>query len=276
MQISNENLVEMFGFIETETTDAGGSVHKRYHVASELLDGVMLHDLMHDKTTNADGEPIAFAEELLRQYKNDRTRFAVTITRSLLSGIMALHDAGYIHRDIDPSNVMVTADGKIKLIDFGICKKLDTLDTTDRHLTTAGQFMGKAAYAAPELVVGDVAHQNETTDLYAVGIMFYELLTGSVPFDGPTHEVLARQLKEAVPVKNLSDKFARKIVQKATAKKQTDRYASAAEFRVAVEQLSRNSVAGQTNPGTTVTDLKVEIGRNFPSCPWLPASAPHS
>lgn len=258
VRINNENLVEMFGFIEVEAVDSAGKVHKRYHVASELLNGVMLHDLMRGKTTDADGREMEFAKELYRQYSCDRMRFAVFIIRNILSGVMALHDAGYIHRDIDPSNVMITSDGKVKLIDFGICKKLDSLGSDDRHLTTAGQFMGKAAYAAPELVMGDVAHQTETTDLYAIGIMFYELLTGSVPFDGPTHEVLSRQLKEDVPVKNLSDKFARTIIKKATAKKQENRYASAAEFRVAVEQLSRNSVANGkakasvTNPGEKI------------------------
>lgn len=247
VKISNENLVEMFGFIEMDTVDASGNVHKRYHVASELLNGVMLHDLLRGKTTDASGEEIPFAKELYRQYSCDRMRFAVYIIRNVLSGIMALHDAGYIHRDIDPSNIMITSDGKVKVIDFGICRRIGEGVDADRHLTSAGQFMGKAAYAAPELVTGDIAHQAETTDLYAIGIMFYELITGKVPFDGATHEVLAKQMKEKVPVKNVADKYARKVIEKATAKKQDERYASAAEFRVAVEQLSRHSVsAGKT------------------------------
>lgn len=270
VQIQSENLVEMFGFIEVEGTDANGNQITRYHVASELLDGVMLHDLLRGRVTNAAGETLPYAEEMYLQYSDDRLRFAVHIVRSLLSGIMALHDGGFIHRDIDPSNVMITAQGKVKLIDFGICKNLNDLGGEDRHLTSAGQFMGKAAYASPELVTGDVAHQDATTDLYAVGIMFYELLTGKLPFDGPTHEVLEKQLKAAVPVKNISDKYARKIIQKATAKKQTDRYATAAEFRVAVEQLSRNSVSGGsvsksptgTNPGV---DVPLTTGSGTPA-----------
>lgn len=265
VQIKNENLVEMFGFIEVETTDPQGAVHKRYHVASELLTGVMLHDLMRGKTTDADGNEMPFAANLYRQYSCERLKFATFIISKLLSGVMALHDAGYIHRDIDPSNVMITADGKVKLIDFGICKKLDELGTADRHLTTAGQFMGKAAYAAPELVMGDVSHQDPTTDLYAIGIMLFELITGNVPFEGPTHEVLARQLKEKVNVKGIADKYMRNIILKATAKKQNERYGSAAEFRVAIEQFSRNSLVtapghtGRTNPGVTNPGVKAIV-----------------
>ena len=87
--------------------------------------------------------------------------FALLVIKNILSGIMALHDKGYIHRDLDPSNIMITSDRKIKIIDYGIAKQLSTLTTQDQQLTTAGQFMGKATYASPELVVGDVVHQNE-------------------------------------------------------------------------------------------------------------------
>lgn len=260
VKISSENLVEMFGFIEVETQDATGTIHKRYHVASELLRGVMLHDLLHGKTTDANGEEMPFAVELYRQYNNDRVRFAIFIIRNLLSGVMALHDAGYIHRDIDPSNVMITADGKVKLIDFGICKRLEDGEKSDRHLTAAGQFMGKAAYAAPELVTGDVEHQDATTDLYAVGIMLYELLAGSVPFEGATHEVLSQQLKEAVPVRKLDPKYVRPIVKKATSKKQENRYGSAAEFRVAVEQLAKSTSSDhKTSEGKITVEKEMSL-----------------
>ena len=114
---------------------------------------------------------------------------------------------------------------------------MSTLNTQDQLLTTAGMFMGKAAYAAPELVLGDVSHQNETTDIYAIGIMFFQLVTGNLPFEGATHEILEMQQHKKMPLQLIEDKALRKIIGKATEKEQSKRYQSAAEFRVAVEQL---------------------------------------
>lgn len=239
IQIHNENLVEMFGFIQIDDSVSPGVVHERYHVVSELLHGVMLYDLLKGKTTDNNGVEIPFAKELYTRYINDRYGFAIYIIKNVLSGIMALHDKGYIHRDIDPSNIMITIDGKVKIIDFGIARQLSTLTTQDKQLTTAGQFMGKAAYAAPELVVGDVAHQNETTDIYAIGIMFFQFIVGHLPFDGATHDVLNMQLHQKMPLQQVPQKQIRKIIGKATEKKQAERYQSAAEFRVAVEQLDK-------------------------------------
>ena len=237
IQIHNENLVEMYGFIQIDEEIAPGKVHERYHVVSELLHGVMLYDLLKGKVTDNEGSLIPFAEELYRMYQNERREFAVFIIKNVLSGIMALHDKGYVHRDIDPSNIMITSDRKVKIIDFGIAKQMATLNTQDQLLTTAGMFMGKAAYAAPELVLGDVSHQNETTDIYAIGIMFFQLVTGNLPFEGATHEILEMQQHKKMPLQLIEDKALRKIIGKATEKEQSKRYQSAAEFRVAVEQL---------------------------------------
>lgn len=237
IQIHNENLVEMYGFIQIDEEIAPGKVHERYHVVSELLHGVMLYDLLKGKVTDNEGSLIPFAEELYRMYQNERREFAVFIIKNVLSGIMALHDKGYVHRDIDPSNIMITSDRKVKIIDFGIAKQMSTLNTQDQLLTTAGMFMGKAAYAAPELVLGDVSHQNETTDIYAIGIMFFQLVTGNLPFEGATHEILEMQQHKKMPLQLIEDKALRKIIGKATEKEQSKRYQSSAEFRVAVEQL---------------------------------------
>ena len=250
IQIDNENLLKMFGFIQVDERTADGSILHHYHVASELLYGVMLSDLLKGVTTGRDGKKIEFAEQLYLQSKQQPEEFARFIVKKLLSGLMALHDKGYIHRDIDPSNIMILADGRVKLIDYGIAKQFAEMKGENAHLTTAGQFMGKAAYASPELVLGDISHENETTDLYAVGILLFQLLTGKLPFDGPRQEILEAQLKTAPPVNLIRDKKMRTIVSKALAKKQADRYQSAAEFRTDLEHTIERE--GSSSSGAAV------------------------
>ncbi len=256
IQISNENLVEMFGFIEVVENPESARPIKRFHVVSELLQGVMLFDLLNGKTTDKNGQEVPFAQELYQKYQSDRFGFAVFIVKNILSGLMALHDKGYIHRDLDPSNIMITTDRKVKIIDFGIAKRLDNLNTQDQQLTSTGQFIGKAAYAAPELVLGDVHNQDKTTDIYAVGIMLFQFITGTLPFEGTMAELIKKQLNEKIPLKLIPYKAVRNIVAKATAKKQADRYQSAAEMRVDLEHLSKaDAVPTATSAGQVVASL---------------------
>lgn len=238
IQLRNDNLVEMLGFIETEERLPAGEVCKHYHVVSELLTGVSLSDILEGKTKDRDGEDVPFAVKMLQDYKNDPEHFAKIVVFNVLSGLMALHDAGYIHRDIDPSNIMLTSDGHIKLIDFGIAKQMNTLTTGDKALTVAGKFMGKPEYAAPELALGDINHQNQTTDIYAVGILLYQCIVGHTPFEGARHEILEMQLKTKIPLGNVKNKALKKIIATACEKKQELRYQTSAQMRVALENIS--------------------------------------
>ena len=265
IQIRHDNLVEMLGFIDIEEKGPLGDIQHHYHVVSELLDGIMLDDLLAGKLTNKRGEPMPFAQKLYNDYQRDPYHFATYIIRNVLSGLMALHDAGYIHRDIDPTNIMITSNGHIKLIDFGIAKQMQSLTTNDKSLTVAGVFMGKPEYAAPELILGDIKSQDKTTDIYAVGIMLFQFVVGTLPFEGTMAELIDQQLKAKMPLKMVPFKAIRRIIEKATAKKQADRYQSAAEMRVDMEHLTRADATpsktffGNTTPKTS-TDKKVAVG----------------
>lgn len=102
-----------------------------------------------------------------------------SITGQVLEGLQAIHASGIVHRDIKPQNVLIGRDGIARVTDFGVAH----LDE-DSGLTTAGTTVGTAAYMAPEQAQG--GRVSEATDLYAVGVMLYEMLTGYLPFNGST------------------------------------------------------------------------------------------
>lgn len=241
IQLENDNLIRMYGFVETTfQTESGGKVKVHYHVIMELLVGVTLENVMNGITCDQNGMQIPFAAEIYSQYLQNRDAAVVRIMKPILSGLMALHDKGYIHRDIDPSNIMITIDGKIKLIDFGICKQIVSLGSVDKALTATGVFMGKVNYAAPELVLGDVKNQSYTTDIYALGVLLYQLCTGHLPFTGTDQDVLSANLRDPLPMKDVRNVALKRIIRKATDKIQSKRYASVAEFRVDLEHVLTN------------------------------------
>lgn len=244
IQFRHSNLIEMLGFIETEERSVLGEPIRHYHVVSELLEGVSLDKMFEGKLTDQQGHFVPFAEKLFKDYQQDVNHFAVEIIKNILSGLMTMHDAGYIHRDIDPTNIMITTDGHIKLIDFGIAKKMNSLTTHDKHLTQAGQFVGKPEYAAPELVLGAINEQNQTTDIYAVGILLFQCIVGRVPFEGDRSDILQKQLHAPLPLKLIKHKGLRAVVAKATEKSRAKRFQSAAEFRVALERINLNEDSG--------------------------------
>ncbi len=112
-------------------------------------------------------------------------REAVDLAIQLCDALQAAHDRNVIHRDLKPSNLILTPDGTLKLSDFGIAKDLDR--TT--QLTAPGRTLGTAAYMAPEQIRGTPAVSHKT-DLYALGVLLYQMLTGKLPFDGASAVVV--------------------------------------------------------------------------------------
>ena len=229
IRINHPNLVRMYGFFEIREGNNRDN-RKHYHVVSELLDGVRLIDLLNGTTTNKDGVVIEYAKELYSLYKSDKCAFTVKVIKEILSGLSAFHQQGYIHRDLDPSNIMITSDHCVKIIDFGIAKKVKALNTQDRQLTNTGQFIGKAEFAAPELVVGDILSHNQTTDIYSVGIIMFRLTTGQLPFTGDMMTVIKKQIHDEIPVSLVPFKKLRPLIKKACAKRQERRFQNAQEF----------------------------------------------
>ena len=136
----------------------------------------------------------------LRRYLRSRGVLAVDraiiIAHDVALGLGAAHRRGIVHRDVKPQNVLVGRDGSIKLTDFGIASVYK--DINAERLTTTGMTLGTVQYYAPEQAQGEIV--SPAADVYALGIVMYEMLTGRTPFDGDTPVAVAMQHIQDVPI----------------------------------------------------------------------------
>ena len=166
-------------------------------------------------------------------------RFAVADTLSvmgqLLEALHHAHEQGVWHRDVKPSNIIVTSDGRLKVTDFGIAR-IEAAELT--QLTQLSQLIGSPGYIAPERYRGDAPDRR--VDIFSCGVLLYHLLTGMSPFPGTDSEVMAKVLhKDPMPPSKTPGQPPPAqvwdgIVAKALAKRPADRYATAREFRDAL------------------------------------------
>lgn len=187
----------------------------------------------------------------LRETLTLRGRFsfleACDIMYQLCSAVYYAHQHGVIHRDIKPQNVFITADGTIKLGDFGIA----TFQNSS-HVTRSDVVVGSVHYLAPEISQGNQA--SPQSDIYSLGITFFELITGRVPFDDESAVTVAlKHIKEKFPsVRKYNPKtpvIIEKIIYKACAKSPIDRYRSAVDMRKDIERILQNPDLIKKNHG---------------------------
>ncbi|MEH0147626.1 protein kinase [Corynebacterium sp. Q4381] len=193
---------------------------------------------------SADGDTIFLIMELitggtLRELLDERgpmpAHAAASVMRGMLTGLSVAHAKGLIHRDIKPDNVLINADHRVKLADFGLVRAAsDATHSTD-------QIVGTVAYLSPEQVDG--THLTAASDVYSAGIVFFELLTGRTPFhgDSPLAHAYARLHHDVAAPSSLIagvPKLFDELVATATARRPEDRFRDAREFLGALDDVA--------------------------------------
>src|SRR6516165_10298019 len=184
----------------------------RMYIVMEYIDGISLRAMMRDK----------------RSLDTDK---ALDIARQICGALVYMHGHGVVHRDLKPENILITESGQVKIMDFGIA-----LDESARRLTWSGlsSTIGTPDYMAPEQVSG--RRGDVRTDIYALGTMLYEMMTGNLPFTGDNvYGVMrAKTSKDPQPPTRFRpdlDPHLEEIILHAIARQPRDRYGSAAQMQ---------------------------------------------
>jgi serine/threonine protein kinase len=217
-----------------------------YYMVMELLEGDTLKSYLNVFRTQAERMPLGDLSRILDD---------------VLAGLSYAHTEGVIHRDIKPANIMLTKHGQAVLTDFGIAQILG-----GTQYTISGALMGTLSYMAPEQ--GLDGKCDVRSDIYSLGIAYYEMLTGSVPFDADTPlAILMKHLNDPLPLPRVFDQSIpesfERIALKALAKNPADRYQTATEMSVAIDTAAQEACIPV--PERTTLPQTMTIQRIHPS-----------
>ncbi|MDY5151206.1 Stk1 family PASTA domain-containing Ser/Thr kinase [Actinotignum urinale] len=210
--LNHPSIVSVYDTGEEQTRTFAGREISMPYIVMEYVRGRTVASLLKN------GNPVPINE-------------AVQIVLGVLSALEYSHFEGIIHRDIKPGNIMLTTDGKVKVMDFGIARAIADSAAT---MTSTNSVVGTAQYLSPEQARGEVV--DARSDLYSTGCVLYELLTGKPPFQGDSAVAVAYQHVSEQPrpasslARDIPDTIDR-VVMKSLAKNRDDRYQTAAAFR---------------------------------------------
>ncbi len=190
-----------------------------------------------------DGKPL---EDVLREQARFDWAEAKRILRDVLSGLQEAHAAGIVHRDLKPANLMVTPSSKVVIMDFGIARVKN-----QQRATREGMMVGTLEYASPEQIRGEDV--DPRSDLYSLGIIAYEMLSGRLPFDAKTdYEWVKAQTTQDPDFSGVAERFGRPVAQflrKALEKSPTKRFASAQEMDAALSSIKDSGKSSRPSLG---------------------------
>ena len=205
-----------------------------------------------------EGRPLA---DYIRSGRLMPIKTAVAIIRKLALALKAAHDKGVVHRDLKPTNVIINADHEPILMDFGLAQR--PVATGEERLTKEGMLIGSPAYMSPEQARADGTSIGPASDIYSLGVVFYELLTGQLPFTGSVMTILAKVLSEVPPtpqsIRPEIDRDLSDVCHKMLAKLPQERFVSMEEVAECLQRWLK-SVAKTSQNTASKTESSAKSG----------------